>query len=244
MLAYIDYSQQEFLIAAALSGDQEMKAAYSTGDPYLAFAKQAGAVPLEATKSTHKAARDLFKACVLGVQYGMGPDSLALRIGKSTPHAKELLRHHKRVYKTYWDWCEHVLDTSLLFKRITTCFGWQMHIFGGEKKEGRTIKNFPCQATGAEILRVACILLVENDIKIIAPIHDAILIECCEEGAAEIILKAQKLMTEASTIVLGSGNSIKTEADVIKYPDRYSDLRGVETWKKIQRIVEEIKAEI
>jgi hypothetical protein len=117
-----------------------------------------------------------------------------------------------------------------------------MHIFGGEKKEGRTIKNFPCQATGAEILRVACILLVENNIKIIAPIHDAILIECDEEETYEIILKAQKLMTEASTIVLGPGNSIKTEADVIKYPDRYSDPREVENWNKVLKIVEQIKA--
>jgi DNA polymerase I len=51
-----------------------------------------------------------------------------------------------------------------------------MHIFGGRKNEGRTIKNSPCQATGAEILRVACIHLIGNDIKIIALIHDAILI--------------------------------------------------------------------
>ena len=80
-----------------------MKAAYSTGDPYLAFAKPAGAVPLNATKSTHKAARELFKALVLGVQYGMLSDNLALRIGKSTPYAKELLRYHKRIYKTYWN---------------------------------------------------------------------------------------------------------------------------------------------
>lgn len=49
-IAYIDWSQQEFGIAAALSGDPLMKAAYLSGDPYLAFAKQAGAVPLEATK--------------------------------------------------------------------------------------------------------------------------------------------------------------------------------------------------
>jgi DNA polymerase I-like protein with 3'-5' exonuclease and polymerase domains len=90
-------------MAAALSDDPEIKAAYSTGDLYLAFAKQAGAVPLEATKSTHKAARDLFKACVLGVRYGMLSDNLALRIGKSTPYAKELLRYHKRIYKTYWN---------------------------------------------------------------------------------------------------------------------------------------------
>ena len=33
-------------MAAALSDDPEIKAAYSTGDPYLAFAKQEGAVPL------------------------------------------------------------------------------------------------------------------------------------------------------------------------------------------------------
>ena len=118
-----------------------------------------------------------------------------------------------------------------------------MYIFGGEKKEGRTIKNFPCQATGAEILRVACILLVENYIKIIAPIHDAILIECDEE-ADETILRAQKLMTNASSIVLGPGNSIKTEANVIKYPERYSDPRGVQTWNRVLRIIEEIKAEI
>lgn len=39
-------------------------------------------MPLEATKFTHKATRDLFKACVFGVQYGMGPGNLALSVGK------------------------------------------------------------------------------------------------------------------------------------------------------------------
>ena len=41
-VAYIDWSQQEFGIAAALSEDTAMMAAYESGDPYLAFAKQAG----------------------------------------------------------------------------------------------------------------------------------------------------------------------------------------------------------
>ena len=44
-VAYVDWRQQEFGIAAALSGDAAMQAAYLSGDPYLAFAKQAGAVP-------------------------------------------------------------------------------------------------------------------------------------------------------------------------------------------------------
>jgi DNA polymerase I len=39
-VAYIDWSQQEFGIAAALSGDQAMLAAYASGDPYLTFVLQ------------------------------------------------------------------------------------------------------------------------------------------------------------------------------------------------------------
>jgi DNA polymerase-1 len=79
-IAYVDWSQQEFGIAAALSGDQTMQVAYRSGDPYLAFAKQAGAVPQDATKATHGPTRELFKQCVLAVQYGMEAQSLAWRI--------------------------------------------------------------------------------------------------------------------------------------------------------------------
>jgi DNA polymerase-1 len=71
-VAYIDYAQQEFGIAAALSGDPAMLAAYMSGDPYLEFAKQAGAVPSDGTREAHGAVRELFKTCALGVQYGMG----------------------------------------------------------------------------------------------------------------------------------------------------------------------------
>jgi hypothetical protein len=46
-----------------------MMDAYRSGDPYLAFAKQAGAAPPEATKATHKAVREQFKQCVLAVTH-------------------------------------------------------------------------------------------------------------------------------------------------------------------------------
>ena len=81
-VAYVDWEQQEFGIAAALSGDDAMGRAYQSGDPYLEFAKQARAAPAHATKSTHGAVRDLFKACALAVQYGMGAESLAARLGQ------------------------------------------------------------------------------------------------------------------------------------------------------------------
>jgi hypothetical protein len=67
-LSYIDWSQQEFGIAAALSRDSEMQAAYESGDPYLSFAKQAGAAPPEATKETHPEVREFYKTCILALQ--------------------------------------------------------------------------------------------------------------------------------------------------------------------------------
>lgn len=240
VLAYLDFSQQEFFIAAVLSGDQNMIDAYRSNDPYLAFAKQAGAVPQDATKATHKAIRDQYKTCALGIQYGMGPQALALQIGQSTAEAENLIRHHKRVYGGYWRWIDRVITSTIMGHRINTIYNWQMLELQSNTKTARTIANFPTQATGAEILRVACIFLMQDNIEIIAPVHDAILIECDESKADEIIKAAQDLMSDASETVLGEGYRIRTEADVIRYPDRYTDPRGTATWNLMMSILEEL----
>ena len=127
-VAYIDWSQQEFGIAAALSGDANMLAAYASGDPYLAFAKQAGAVPQDATKHSHSAQRDQFKACVLAVQYGMGPDALAARIGQPPVVARDLLRKHQETYRTFWAWSDAAVDYAMSRSSLHTVFGWTIHI--------------------------------------------------------------------------------------------------------------------
>ena len=46
-----------------------MKQAYASSDPYLEFAKLAGAVTAEATKKSHPNDRALYKATVMAVQY-------------------------------------------------------------------------------------------------------------------------------------------------------------------------------
>src|ERR1700720_585577 len=69
-LANIDWEQQEFAIAALMSGDKEMIRAYKTGNPFLALAKKRGEVPQNATKNTHPAEHEKFKAVVHGLNYG------------------------------------------------------------------------------------------------------------------------------------------------------------------------------
>ncbi len=95
-IAYIDYEQQEFGIGGALSGDAKMLDAYSSGDPYMAFAIQVGAAPRGATKGSHGEIRDRFKECVLAVQYGMGEHSLAHAICDTPQAARMLLDMHHR----------------------------------------------------------------------------------------------------------------------------------------------------
>jgi DNA polymerase family A len=149
-VAYIDWSQQEFGIAAALSHDPKMMNAYRSGDPYLAFAKQAGAVPLDATKQSHKEQRDQFKACVLAVQYGMGAASLALRIGQPPIRARELLRLHRETYREFWRWSDPLLNYAMLEGHLYTVFGWRVQVPPDANE--RSLRNFPMQANGAEML--------------------------------------------------------------------------------------------
>ena len=78
-------------IAAALSRDPRMMAAYSDGQPYIDFAISFGAAPPGATKKTHPDVHELYKVVCLGAQYGMQPVTLAQRLGISTVEAAEIL---------------------------------------------------------------------------------------------------------------------------------------------------------
>lgn len=238
-LIAIDYEQQEFGIAAALSGDAAMREAYQTGDPYLAFAKQAGAVPQDATKKTHKSVRDLYKTAALALQYGMGKGSLSKRLNIPEWQAEQLIQHHKRVYKRFWEWIDAYVVDALSRGHTTTKFGWR---FNTTDAKERTLLNFPIQSHGAEILRLACALLHERGFKLIAPIHDAVVLEASATDAEEASLQAEATMEEASQWVL-ENFMIRTEAKIIYYPGRYDDERGRPFWELIQRHLPQHKRE-
>jgi DNA polymerase family A len=233
-VAYVDWSQQEFGIAAALSGDAAMCTAYRSGDPYLTFAKQAGAVPPDATKNSHKAERELFKTCALAVQYGMEAQSLALRLGQPPVVARDLLRAHRETYRQFWRWSDAAVDHAMLRGSLHTVFGWHVHV--GENVNPRSLRNFPMQANGAEMLRIACCLATERGIEVCAPVHDAVLIcapiERLEGGVAQM----RSCMAEASRIILG-GFELRTDATLIRHPNRYQDPRGVVMWDRVTRLV-------
>jgi len=235
-IAYIDWEQQEFGIAAALSGDPLMMEAYRSGDPYLAFAKQAHAAPPEATKATHKAVRDQFKECVLAVQYGMGAEALAQRIGQPPICARELLRLHRETYRIFWAWSDRVETHAMLKGSLHTVFGWRIQV--PEKANARALRNFPMQANGAEMLRLACCIGTEQGIEICAPVHDAVLICAPLDRLDADVARMQAAMREASRIVL-NGFELGTDAKIVRSPDRYMDGRGTVMWDRVMKRIDE-----
>jgi len=231
-IAYIDYEQQEFGLAAALSGDEAMKEAYNSGDPYLTFAKQAGAVPDDATKQSHKSERDQFKVCALAVQYGMGANSLANKLGESKHRGKELLRLHKETYPRYWSWSDAVEAAAILEGKITSVFGWEVRARGDANP--RSLRNFPLQSNGAEMLRLACCLGTESGITVCAPVHDALLIEGASDEIDDLVARTQAIMTESSLLVTPVF-PLRTDSEVVRWPDRYMDPRGSKMWNAVMK---------
>ena len=234
-LAYIDFSSQEVAIAAALSGDTELMEAYQSGDVYLGFAKQAGLAPEHATKETHKKVRDQCKAVVLGTQYGMGSYSLAQRIGQPEIYARRLLEVHRKAYPRFWSWSESAVDKAMLTGYLQTVFGWTRHV--GDKANPRSLQNFPCQGNGAEMLRLSICMAVEAGLNIVAPIHDAVLLESPLDTLDTDIESLQAIMAEASKIIL-NGFEVRTDVDVVRYPDRYMDGRGRVMWDRVMGLLE------
>jgi DNA polymerase-1 len=239
-IAYLDFISQEIGVGASLSGDEAMLEAYSSGDFYLAFARQAGAVPPGATKATHGEQRSLFKAAALAVMYGMGAESLAQKIGKPTAAAAELLAIHRRTYPKFWQWSQAAVDRAMLTGQIQTVFGWPLRVGpqgGGGRPSAnpRALANFPVQGNAAEMLRLACCLLVERGVRVCAPIHDALLVEGPSSEIDAVVAETQAAMAEASRLVL-AGFEVGIDAKIARSPARYVDEAGAAFWHTVMRL--------
>jgi DNA polymerase I-like protein with 3'-5' exonuclease and polymerase domains len=214
-----------------------MMEAYSSGDLYLTFAKQAGAVPWNATKQTHAKERDQFKIVALAVGYGMGEKSLALKLGVPEYRAKELLNLHRRAYPAYWAWSDAAEAKAVLTGKLVAAFGWTVHALDADANP-RSLRNFPAQANGAEMIRLACCLAIQRGIELCCPIHDALLVEGPADRVDEIVAATQQAMRDASEFVL-PGFPLRSDAKVVKWPDRYMDPRGKKMWSTVCEILKE-----
>jgi hypothetical protein len=129
------------------------------------------------------------------------------------------------------------VDKAMLTGSVRSEFGWPMAVTAALRPTA--LKNFPMQANGAEMLRIAACLATERGIRVCAPVHDALLIEAPADCLDEAVCATREAMAEASRALL-NGRELATDVSVVKWPDRYSDKRGQVMWDRVTEILERI----
>ena len=236
-IAYLDWGAQEIGIAAQLSGDVTLRCVYESSDPYIAFGQFAGLIPPGATRESHGALRSRCKALMLGVNYGMTEHGLAARLGVELNEACALLANHRRLFPRFWDWIEWEMSRARLTGQITTAYGWTYHL--GPFEEARVLQNWPMQAQGAEMMRLAACFATEAGVQVCGIVHDAFLIQAPAGGIRYAIARMRDAMDSASRTVL-PGLVLKTEVHEIEPGGRYVDADGQRMWGVITRALDEI----
>lgn len=224
----IDYSSQEFLIAAIVSQDQAMIEAYESGDVYLAFAKKAGIVPESATKATHKRERDVCKSFVLGISYEMGAASLARKMSQDTgapvseEEAENLIKLFRKTYKKYAAWKEKTATTYNDKGKLRLADGWYMW---GDNDSRRSVLNYPVQGMGAVIMREAVRLCNLHGVNIIFTLHDALYAEMRYSDVARMRLFNSLMIQAFDNSMAGFKLKSPIRTEGVAWSKHYADFK-------------------
>jgi DNA polymerase-1 len=239
---YLDWRTQEIAIAAALSGDLALQAAYRTGDVYYALARISGLTSdpdPQHWKKRNPDVRHRMKGLQLGINYGMGVPSLARGLDRHAVVASDLIERHRRTYPRFWHWRAEQEQIAMVGRCIESVFGWPLRITASPNK--RTLYNFPMQANGAEMLRLAACRLCKIGIVPCMLVHDGILLELEYE---EQLAQAVDAMTWAGRKVC-DGFEVGIDIDqMLRSGARYRDKRPMaeNMWGTIVQALQTIGA--
>jgi DNA polymerase I len=161
--------------------------------------------------------------------------------GKSLLWAADVLGRHRHAYAVFAQWQQKVADQAMVDERIESPLGWPMAVHAGTSK--RTLLNFPEQAGGADMMRLAAIAAHEAGIEVIAPVHDAFWIMAPLAELNDAIATMSGIMTRAGRAVAG-GIEIAVEVSAtVRAPQclgdvRKADAKGQALWNEIKGLLQ------
>jgi hypothetical protein len=238
-LACLDWASMEFGLAAALSGCSNMTAFYRAGDDpghdtYLELAKAVGAAPRHATKKSHSDIRGLYKTGALACLYGIGANELAKRLKRPTRFARDFQRMHHEVFADYWRWSDGVAAEAMHTGRYTSRHGW--HYAVKPPFNTRSLRNWPIQTIGQDILRCAIIFGDSLDLEMLATAHDAVLMQGRVEAIAAQVARMAHCMEQAA-LLLTDGFKLRVDIDIKQHGERFIDPRGERTFAVVEQFM-------
>ena len=207
-LVIADYSQIELRVAAAISTDQKMIEAYRSGEDLHRLT--ASLVQNISPENVTQEQRNAAKAINFGLIYGMGPKGLMYSakanygVEMSLEEAETFKRRYFEAYSGIRRWHrKSSWELKFTDKQRTLCgrrFVWR------EPPSFTVFVNRQVQGTAADIAKIALgrlpSALKGTEAKIIAMIHDEIIIEVPEADAYEAAAILQRTMETAGNEVL------------------------------------------
>lgn len=196
-----DYSQMQIRIAAEFSQDPVMKEIYQNGEDLHRIT--ASVLSGKDISDITKEERSLAKALNFGMMFGMGANSLVdyawsnYNVYLTEEQAKEFISRFYEKYDGFRVW-QNTITNNTFYSSRTILGRRRLFLNGGNYTQ---LINTPIQGVEGDILKTALSSLL-NDLKgtsgkIVATIHDEIIVECNRNEGEEIAKMVRNIMEEA-----------------------------------------------
>jgi len=217
-----DYSQIELRLLAHLSGDKNMIAAFNEGtDIHANTAREI--MGLGAFDEVSDEIRRIGKTINFGIVYGMGAFRLSRELGIPVHQATTYINNYFARYPRVKEYFAKLEDAAMSNGEVQTIFG-RKRVISAIDTSGRdsgfamrAAINAPLQGSAADIIKIAMIKVDSMlrssgiDAKLILQIHDELLIEAADRGAAENE-KLMRSVQEAMESVMELSVPLKVDA--------------------------------
>jgi DNA polymerase-1 len=221
VLISADYAQIELRIAAHLSGDPKMLAAFAAGqDIHTATAAAVFKVPIESVDPNQ---RRLAKVANFGSIYGQGEHGLSQQLGISGDIARDFLVQYWATYSKLREYLDEVRVKAREEGLVVSATGRRRAIpdlrspnFQLRSAAERMAINFPMQSLAADIIKIAMVRLqreIDGDHiegRMLLQVHDELLFEVPETEVDRFAETVPRIMTGAYELETG----IEVEAKV------------------------------
>jgi DNA polymerase-1 len=221
-LVSADYSQIELRIVAAISGDENMIAAFKENkDIHTATAaKVYGVAESEVTKDMRRAA----KAVNFGIIYGQSAFGLAENIGVSRTEAKTIIDNYFIQYPSIKKYMDGSVNFAKEHGYVQTLMGrkrWLKDIYSANFTvrgfAERNAINMPIQGTAADMIKLAMISLhaeikrrTHLKSKMILQVHDELVFDVPDNEVEEMKALIKEGMERAMPLPHGVPTSAET----------------------------------
>jgi DNA polymerase I-like protein with 3'-5' exonuclease and polymerase domains len=150
--------------------------------------------------------------------------------------ARKFLDMHREIFADYWHWSDGVVRQAMHQGFYTSRHGWHYAVCPPVNE--RSLRNWPIQTAGADILRCAVILADALGIEMLATAHDAVLIQAPEAEIDRAAASMAWCMQHAAALLTG-GFELRVDIERKLHGEQFIDERGRRTFAVVDKFLRE-----